>query len=205
MLIPGTVFTIVEKREEEASAPVLGQDKGTPRRTGAASSEPPYATQPAHAKPKHHGSQKRQLYEVSGCVTREVFARLEIMRHAGQKNEESRSSFVGRFVTQGVNQAVDLNYLSQIEPALERIIDRKFKSFENRFTNRFLGIIARIAYQVFRFVPLQIGFFSLFIKEKDLHDIEVRADTAVRENATGKISQVDEIMKQLKEKMEGTG
>jgi hypothetical protein len=109
---------------EEKRAP-LWQDKGTPRRTGAASPEPSDTPKTAHSGQKHHGSQKRQLREVSGCIPTEVFTRLEIMRHAGQDDEESRSSFVGKFVTQGVQRHGDRNNLSMIEPYIEGVMDRK--------------------------------------------------------------------------------
>src|SRR3954463_13869704 len=129
--------------KKESSAP-FWQDKGTPGRTDTASPEPSYLPKMAQSTPKHHGSQKRQLHEVSGCVTDAVFQKLEIMRHAGLPNEESRSSYVGRFVTQGVQWSADLNYLSIIEPQIERILDKKF----NRFENRFIAVIARLTYQI---------------------------------------------------------
>src|SRR4051794_37029737 len=109
-------------QKEESSAP-FGQDKGTPGRTDTASQEASYSPKMAQSTLKHHGSQKRRLHEVSGCIEDEVFQRLETMRHAGLKNEESRSSYVGKFVTQGVLRNGDLNYLSMIEPEIERILD----------------------------------------------------------------------------------
>src|SRR3954470_4558989 len=135
------IILFFQKKESSAT---FWQDKGTPGRTDTASPEPSYLPKMAQSTPKHHGSQKRQLHEVSGCVADAVFQQLETMRHAGQKNEESRSSYVGRFVTQGVQRSGDLNYLSMIEPEIERILDKKF----HRFENRFIAVIARLAYQV---------------------------------------------------------
>src|SRR3954470_22223280 len=129
-------------QKKESSAP-FGQDKGTPGRTDTASHEPSYPPKMAQSTPKHHGSQKRQLHEVSGCVTDAVFQKLEIMRHAGQKNEESRSSYVGRFITQGVERNGDLTFLSKNEPAIERVFYWKFDRFENRFFANF----PRLSYQ----------------------------------------------------------
>src|SRR3982750_1180636 len=97
-------------QKKESSAP-FWQDKGTPRRTDTASPEPSYPPKMAQSTPKHHGSQKRQLHEVSGCVTDAVFQQLETMRHAGLPNEERRSSYIGKFVTQGMKRNAALIYL----------------------------------------------------------------------------------------------
>src|SRR4051794_19491800 len=74
---------------KESSAP-FWQDKGTPGRTDTASHEPSYLPKMAQSTPKHHGSQKQQLHEVSGCVTDAVFQKLEIMRHVGQKKRRKQ-------------------------------------------------------------------------------------------------------------------
>jgi hypothetical protein len=162
---------------EEKRAP-LWQDKGTPRRTGAASPEPSDTPKTAHSGQKHHGSQKRQLREVSGCIPTEVFTRLEIMRHAGQDDEESRSSFVGKFVTQGVQRHGDRNNLSMIEPYIEGVMDRKL----NEFFNRFLGLTARNTRELSVIMPLLLGFFGKYLPPEVLHQIEADANTAARVN-----------------------
>jgi hypothetical protein len=53
----------------------VGQDKGTPGRTDKASGEAQYTSSPAYRQEqlKHHGSQKRRLKELSGCVETAVF------------------------------------------------------------------------------------------------------------------------------------
>jgi hypothetical protein len=80
------------------------QDKDTPRRIYEASDKPSYAdvaacrrprvgtnkdrsqsVTPAQMRPKHHGSNKRQLVEVAGCVPRHVAEQLERMRDQGGK------------------------------------------------------------------------------------------------------------------------
>src|SRR6266487_1927518 len=63
----------------------VGQDKATPPRQYAASDQPFNATTPAYrdsALPpkKPHGSQKRQLREVAGCVPQQTFDEIERMR-----------------------------------------------------------------------------------------------------------------------------
>jgi hypothetical protein len=108
------------------------QDKATPPRIYKASGELSYDSPPAQPRPKHHGSQKRQLREVSECITNDAFQHLEIMRNAGKKNEVSRSSVVGKFVTQGIQQNADMQYISMLEPIIEKVIERKIDSYANR-------------------------------------------------------------------------
>ena len=186
-------------QKKESSAP-FWQDKGTPGRTDTASPEPSYLPKMAQSTPKHHGSQKRQLHEVSGCVTDAVFQQLETMRHAGLPNEESRSSYVGKFVTQGVQRNADLSYLSMIEPAIERVLDRKF----NRFENRFIAIIARLAYQIGQVLYLLLNYLFLSFNndEKALRKIETDSEKSARVNITRRTPQLDEITSRLKQAME---
>src|SRR3954451_21874327 len=188
-------------QKKESSAP-FWQDKGTPGRTDTASPEPSYLPKMAQSTPKHHGSQKRQLHEVSGCVTDAVLQKLEIMRHAGQKNEESRSSYVGRFVTQGVERNGDLTYLSMIEPAIERVFDRRFTRFENRF----IAIIARLAYQMGQVLYLLLNYLLLAFNndEKILHQIEEKSRNSALRNITRRTPQIEEVIGRLKEEREET-
>jgi hypothetical protein len=108
------------------------QDKATLPRIYKASGEVSYPSPPAQPRPKHHGSQKRQLREVLGCITNAAFQRLEVMRNAGKKNEVSRSSVVGNFVTQGIQQNADRQYISMLEPIIEKVIERKIDSYASR-------------------------------------------------------------------------
>ena len=177
-----------------------GQDKGTPVRTDAASHEASYPPKMAHSPPKHHGSQKRRLHEVSGCIDDAVFQRLETMRHAGRKNEESRSSYIGKFVTQGVLRNGDFNYLSMIEPEIERIFDKKF----NRFENRFIAVIARLAYQMGQVLYLLLNylFLSFHNDEEALRKIEAKSENSARSNITRRTPQLAEVIGKLKQEME---
>src|SRR6059058_4873723 len=116
------------------------QDKATPQRSYKASGEISYPSPPAQPRPKHHGSQKRQLREVSGCITNAAFQRLEVMRNAGKKNEVSRSSVVGKFVTQGIQQNADMQYISMLEPVIKKEIKKDIGGYSNRIA--FLAVNA---------------------------------------------------------------
>jgi hypothetical protein len=76
--IPQSIF------ESITHAGVL-QDKATLPRIYKTFGEPSYSSPPAQPRPKHHGSQKRQLREVSGCITNDAFQRLEVMRTLEKK------------------------------------------------------------------------------------------------------------------------
>jgi hypothetical protein len=108
------------------------QDKATPSRIYKASGEVSYSSPPAQLRPKHHGSQKRQLRQVSGCITNDAFQRLEVMRNAGKKNEVSRSSVIGKFVTQGIQQNADMQYISMLEPVIKNEIKKDIGGYSNR-------------------------------------------------------------------------
>src|SRR5438067_81177 len=123
--IPQSIF------ESITHAGVL-QDKATPQRTYKASGEISYSSPPAQLRPKHHGSQKRQLRQVSGCITNDAFQRLEVMRNAGKKNEVSQSSVIGKFVTQGIQQNADMQYISMLEPDIKNEIRKDIAGSSNR-------------------------------------------------------------------------
>jgi hypothetical protein len=167
------------------------QDKATLPRTYKASGEPSYSSPPAQLRPvtpdlsptqvKHHGSQKRQLREVSGCITNNAFQRLEVMRNAGKKNEVSRSSVVGKFVTQGIQQNADMQYISMLEPIIEKVIERKIDSYANR--TAFLSVLGCCTSEEGN-LKLDILLRSI-LKPDDLHDLQAK----VKEKARVNISQ----------------
>ena len=122
----------------QAYAGVL-QDKGTPERTDKAFGQLPYANSPAHRQeqPKHHGSQKRRLKELSGCVETEVFDQVERMRmqwarERGLCEQLSRSEVVGALVTRGVQAHIDMQYGTLLEPIIKKVIKEQIQGITNR-------------------------------------------------------------------------
>ena len=101
-----TPITILEVRlQKEATNAGVMQDKETPRRlhtasgqasniTGGAFQHETEANPSALQRPKHHGSQKRQVVPVAGCVPRFIADQLEWMRDQGGKQKLSRSAVV---------------------------------------------------------------------------------------------------------------
>ena len=142
---------------ERANTGVV-QDKTTPWRSGRASVQLRYTTDETpirHAnallppnptsirqertgkQPTHHGSQTRQLKELAGCVTPEVFSKVEELRwqwarQHGKEERLSRSEVVGELVTKGVQGHVDMQYGALLKPVIENTIERKLHAFGGR-------------------------------------------------------------------------
>jgi hypothetical protein len=142
-----TPITILEtKTIEGATNAGVRQDKETPPRFNTASEQPShiqgvafqYKTDenpPALQRPKHHGSQKRQVVPVAGCVPRFIADQLERMREQGGKQKLSRSAVVANLIMRGVQQNVDMQYGATLEPVIEKSIDRNIQSYSNRNAN----------------------------------------------------------------------
>ena len=117
----------------------VGQDKGTPERTDKAFGEAQYASSQAYRplQPKHHGSQKRRLKELSGCVEVAVFDQVERMRvqwarERGEYEKLSRSEVVGTLVTRGVQGHIDMQYGTLLEPIIKKVIKEQIQGITNR-------------------------------------------------------------------------
>jgi hypothetical protein len=119
------------------------QDKETPQRFNTASDQPSnvqgvafqYETDenpPALQRPKHHGSQKRQVVPVAGCVPPFIADQIERMRDQGGKQKLSRSAVVANLIIRGVQHNVDMQYGATLEPVIEKSIARNIQSYSNR-------------------------------------------------------------------------
>src|SRR5688572_11557161 len=122
------------------------QDKETPQRLHTASDQPSNVQgvafqhetdedPPALQRPKHHGSQKRQVVPVAGCVPRFIAEQIERMRDQGGKQKLSRSAVVASLIIRGVQHNVDMQYGATLEPVIEKSIDRTIQSYSNRNAN----------------------------------------------------------------------
>jgi hypothetical protein len=140
-------ITILEvKPKQEATNAGVRQDKETLQRFHTASDQPSnvqgvafqYKTDqnpPALQRPKHHGSQKRQVVPVAGCVPPFIADQIERMRNQGGKQKLSRSAVVANLVIRGVQHNVDMQYGATLEPVIEKSIDRNIQSYSNRNAN----------------------------------------------------------------------
>ena len=164
----------------------VGQDKATPPRQYAASDQPSNATTPAYrgsATPpkKHHGSQKRQLREVAGCVPQQTFDEIERMRVQWGKHGKklSRSQVVGTLVKQGVQKNVDIKYGSMLEPVIREEIKRQIQSYSNRNAN--LAVHAYYSAEQARILILRV--LSLLLDNvEELPELIAHSQKQSREN-----------------------
>jgi len=140
------IIIFERKTTEGATNAGVRQDKETPRRFHIASEQPSNVhglafqrqtdeKTPAFQRPKHHGSQKRQVVAVTGCVPRFIADQLEQMRDQGGKQKLSMSAVVADLISRGVQQRVDMQYGATLEPVIEKSIDRNIQSYSNRTVN----------------------------------------------------------------------
>jgi hypothetical protein len=133
--------------EAPADAGVM-QDKITPRRYTTASGQPWSAggvafqrpshtktTLPAFERPKHHGSNKRQLVPVTGCIPRFIAEQLERMRDQGGRKRLSRSAVVASLVVRGVQHNIDMQYGATLEPVIKGAVTTTIRSETDRSAN----------------------------------------------------------------------
>ena len=141
---PITILEVKPKQEETNAG--VRQDKETPQRFHTASDQPSNVqgvafqhktdeNPPALQRPKHHGSQKRQVVPVAGCVPPFIADQIERMRDQGGKQKLSRSAVVANLVIRGVQHNVDMQYGATLEPVIEKFIDRNIQSYSNRNAN----------------------------------------------------------------------
>lgn len=162
------------------------QDKATLPRTYKASGEATYDSPLAQLRPvthdqsstqkKHHGSQKRKLVEVSGCVTRQTFNELERMRNQGGKIL-SRSSVVGTLVTKGVQGNVDMQYGALLEPIIKNEIKKDIGGYSNHVAFLAINAYYRAAEANFKLDEI---LRYILPDSSELHKIKVEARREAR-------------------------
>ena len=197
-----TPITILEVRpQKESTNAGVRQDKETPRRSHTASEQPSnvqgvafqYKTDenpPALQRPKHHGSQKRRVVPVTGCVPPFIADQLEQMRDQGGKQKLSRSAVVANLIMRGVQQHVDMQYGATLEPVIEKSIHRHIQSYSNRNAN--INLKALYAAEQNRLLSIHILRFLTDMVESP--DELVPIITACQENAWENITKMNSDM-----------
>lgn len=147
------------------------QDKGAPGRSYAALREPQYAAIPAQVHPKHHGSQRRRIREVSGCVSANIFDQIERMRSQGGRRL-SRSAVVAALITRGMQEYADMQYGALLEPVIRKTIVNQMQ----RDTNRTAYLSSRSFYSAEETRLLVLRLLSLVLIDKPHLYEQYRAD-----------------------------
>jgi hypothetical protein len=112
----------------------------------------------------------------------------------------SLSNVGGSFLEKAIQGNVDMQYHALLKPIIAETIRAEMRFFFDRF----LAIVARIAYHVSQILNILIRVIALapFIDEKTLHDIEDKSETSARTHITQRTPQVDEVIGRLKQEME---
>jgi len=195
---PTPIFILETKTIKEAINAGVRQDKETPRRLHTASEQPSniqgvafqHKTDekpPAFQRPKHHGSQKRRVVPVAGCVPPFIADQLERMRDQGGKQKLSRSAVVANLIMRGVQQHVDMQYGATLEPVIEKSINRNIQSYSNRNAN--INLQALYAAEQNRLLSIHtLRFLTDLV---DASDELVPIITACQENAWKNITKMN--------------
>ena len=189
------------KTTEGATNAGVRQDKETPQRLHTASEQPSNVqgvafqhktdeNPPALQRPKHHGSQKRRVVPVTGCVPPFIADQLERMRDQGGKQKLSRSAVVANLIMRGVQQHVDMQYGATLEPVIEKSINRNIQSYSNRNAN--INLKALYAAEQNRLLSIHILRFLTDLVESP--DELVPIITACQENAWENITKMNSDM-----------
>jgi hypothetical protein len=85
-------------------------------------------------------------------------------------------------------------------PMIQETMRQEFRMFENRF----LALMAKIAYQVGWILLLLQKFVGIVLRKNEatLHQIEVDSETAARVNVTRRTPQIDEVKERLSQALD---
>ena len=179
------------------------QDKGASL-TGRVASLQPAPPPPDAGALQNSPTRKPKLAKTTVRTSVEVRAELErIVAKMNKENPDadySLSHVGGSFLEKAIQGNVDMQYHALLKP----IIAETIRAEMHFFFDRFLAIVARIAYQVSQIFHILIRVIALapFIDEKTLHDIEDKSETSARTHITQRTPQVDEVIGRLKQEME---
>jgi hypothetical protein len=194
------------------------QDKNAQSRVRVASAEPSLPDEMAREArmiPDHreHESQpreynhstKRQTVQAAGWVGMDTDAYInqrvrEGKRQFGKKFTRSRA------VRQMLEACAQTDMFERSQRMLVPIIQDAIRAEIRTFTNRFLGIIARIAYDVERILWVLLRYVSIQLSnnQRGYHQIEIDSDKDARVGVTETSPQIEEVKERIRQQWEGS-
>jgi len=185
------------------NAPVW-QDKLPSARIRAASDQPLPADRRARngeqpTPPNRKHSTRRRTVLAAGWVDFDTDA---IINERTRETGWSRSKVISTMLKESAqNDAFKRNQMI-LAPIIRQTMQAEFRAF----TNRYLAVIARIAYKVEQIFSLLLNCLWLLLDKDDttLHRMEIESEKSARVNSTRITAQVDEVIGRLKEAMEET-
>lgn len=191
----------------KTNAPEDWQDKLLSARVRAASSQPLPADLPArytheqeNSLTKKPHSTKRRTKLAAGWIDYDTDAIIEQRLREGKRVNKflTRSKVIAAMLREAAQSDAFKRNQAILTPIIQETIRAEFRLF----TNRFLGIIARISYKVGMIFPFLSGAFANYLAPDTLHRLEVESEKSARETATKRTPQVTEVMERLKQAME---
>jgi hypothetical protein len=190
---------------EENSAPVRMQDKEGDLRLSAPSPQPSTAAKPAlhtaavpenrdHEEPitKKKHSTKRQTVFAGSWIDFDTDIYIQNRQRQTRDSEGkkfTRSKIIALMLKERAQDDTFQHSQAILMPMIQETMRQEFRLFENRF----LSLIAKIAYQVGWILLLLQKFVGIVLRKNEaaLHQIEVDSETAARINVTKRTLQDD--------------
>jgi hypothetical protein len=197
----------------QGSAP-FWQDKHAQMRVPAASGQPSPVAETAREEqkvlnsqyleqksaPKQH-STKRQTVQAAGWI--DPNTNIYIVNRLAESRKLidpkfTRSKVIAEMLKE--RAADDTFFRSQaiLAPLIQDVMRAEFRSF----TNRFMGLLAKIAYQVGWILSLLIRYMSLQLNENTLHTIEQASEKDGRVSVARRTPQTEEVKDRIRSAIE---
>jgi hypothetical protein len=194
--------------EAKTNAGVM-QDKDGEPRLSAASSQPSTAAITAlktngnadHSSKQQHSTKRRKVF-AGAWIDVDTDAYIHF-RQSRNKNL-TRSGVIADMLKERAQDDIFERNQKILLPIIQETMRAEFRIFTTMFVNRFLALIARIAYQVSYILNLLINFLTIFpgINATMLHKIDTDSENAARVHITQRTPQIDEVISRLKQEME---
>jgi hypothetical protein len=193
ILVNGGVLLKTGNIFESQKAPGW-QDKGGSARYTASSSKPKKAIIPAQTRTKHSENRKTIFAEARIDPALDAY----IIHRTFLDPKHSRSKVIADML----RERAQSDTLEKSQELLVPIIRAEFRLFKNEFTNRYMALLARIAYQVSHMLHLLIGVISI-LPGIPLH-LEIESEKQARIHITRRTPQVEEVIQRLRQEVEGS-
>jgi hypothetical protein len=184
----------------QGSAP-FWQDKHAQMRVPVASGQPSPVAKTAREEKKHH-STKRQTVQAAGWIDHKtdlyIVNRLEQSRKLIDP-KSTRSKVIAEMLKERAADDTFARSQAILTPLIQDVIRAEFRAF----TNRFLWIIAKIAYQVGWILSLLLSDIRLRRDTRTMHQLETDSERDGRVYVAERSPQVEEVKERLLQKMEG--
>ena len=188
---------------KKGSAP-FWQDKHALPRVPAASSQPSPVNKTAREEKKSH-STKRQTVQAAGWVDLDTDAYINERVRTGQKLFGKKSYTRSRAIREMLQACAQTEMFERNQRIFVPIIQDAIRSEFRAFTNRFLWLLAKIAYQVGWILSLLIRYMSLQLRNPDvLHQLQTDSEkdgrVYVADRSPGDVEVEDRLWRKMEEK-----